>query len=62
MGSRIDKLKLASRGEQLSVNGISVNDYWNGSPGSVAGAQLDVDAIQEFSVLTANYTADMEVE
>jgi len=39
-----------------------VNDCSNGSPGSVAGAQLDVDAIQEFSVLTANYTADMEVE
>ena len=40
------------------VNGISVNDYSNGSPGSVAGAQLGVDAIQEFSVLTANYTAE----
>jgi hypothetical protein len=40
------------------VNGISVNDYSNGSPGSVGGAQLGVDAIQEFSVLTANYTAE----
>jgi hypothetical protein len=40
------------------VNGISVNDYSNGSPGSVAGAQLGVDAIQEFSVLTSNYTAE----
>ena len=40
------------------VNGISVNDYSNGSPGSVQGAQLGVDAIQEFSVLTANYTAE----
>ena len=28
------------------VNGISVNDYSNGSPGSVQGAQLGVDAIQ----------------
>ena len=34
------------------VNGITVNDYSNGSPGSVQGAQLGVDAIQEFSVLT----------
>src|SRR5882762_7361641 len=40
------------------VNGISVDDYSNGSPGSVAGAQLGVEAIQEFSVLTANYTAE----
>ena len=35
-----------------------MNDYSNGSPGSVAGSQLGVDAIQEFSVLTANYTAE----
>jgi len=40
------------------VNGITVNDYSNGSPGSVLGAQLGVDAIQEFSVVTANYTAE----
>ncbi len=40
------------------VNGITVNDYSNGSPGSVQGEQLGVDAIQEFSVLTANYTAE----
>src|ERR1700738_5407917 len=40
------------------VNGITVNDYTNGSPGSVQGAQLGVDALQEFSVLTANYTAE----
>ena len=40
------------------VNGITVNDYSNGSPGSVQGSQLGVDAIQEFSVLTANYTAE----
>jgi hypothetical protein len=40
------------------VNGISVNDYTNGSPGSVLGVQLGVDAIQEFSVLTSNYSAE----
>ena len=40
------------------VNGFSVNDYSNGSPGSVLGAQLGVDAIQEFTVLTSNYTAE----
>ncbi len=40
------------------VNGINVNDYSNGSPGSVEGKQLGVDGIQEFSVVTANYSAE----
>jgi outer membrane receptor protein involved in Fe transport len=40
------------------VNGVSTNDYTNGSPGSVIGANLGVDAIQEFSVLTTDYTAE----
>jgi peptidoglycan hydrolase-like amidase len=31
------------------VNGISINDYTNGSPGSAIGANLGTDAIQEFS-------------
>lgn len=40
------------------VNGISINDYANASPGSVLGGQLGVDGIQEFSVLTTNYSAE----
>src|SRR6202790_730557 len=40
------------------VNGISINDYSNGSPGSTLGVNLGVDAIQEFSVLTGNYPAE----
>jgi carboxypeptidase family protein/TonB-dependent receptor-like protein len=40
------------------LNGISINDYSNGSPGSVLAVQLGVDAIQEFSVLTKNYSAE----
>jgi hypothetical protein len=40
------------------VNGISINDYSNGSPGSVLGVQLGVDGIQEFSVLSNNYSAE----
>lgn len=40
------------------IDGINVNDAWNGSPGSVFGASLGVDAIQEFSVLTSNFTAE----
>jgi hypothetical protein len=40
------------------VDGISINDYSNGAPGSVAGVNLGVDAIQEFSVITANGSAE----
>jgi hypothetical protein len=40
------------------IDGISVNDYANGGPGSVEGSTLGVDAVQEFSVLTSNYSAE----
>ena len=40
------------------LDGISLNDYANGGPGSVLGGNLGVDAIQEFSVITSNYSAE----
>jgi len=40
------------------IDGISVNDYANGGPGSVEGSTLGVEAVQEFSVLTSNYSAE----
>jgi hypothetical protein len=40
------------------VDGININDYSNGAPGSVLGVTLGVDAIREFSVVTTNYTAE----
>jgi len=40
------------------VNGISINDYSNGAPGGASGLNLGVDGIQEFSVLTSDYTAE----
>ncbi|HEY4047484.1 MAG TPA: carboxypeptidase regulatory-like domain-containing protein [Acidobacteriaceae bacterium] len=39
------------------LDGISINDYSNGAPGSVLGINLGVDAIQEFSVITNNADA-----
>src|SRR3989475_2354283 len=39
------------------LDGLSISDYTNGS-GSVAGVTLGVDAIQEFSVITGNYSAE----
>jgi outer membrane receptor protein involved in Fe transport len=40
------------------LNGVIINDYSNAGPGSVLGQNLGVDAIQEFSVLTSDYSAE----
>src|SRR5438445_764032 len=40
------------------LDGALVNDYSNAGPGSVLGQNLGVDAIQEFTVLTSNYSAE----
>src|SRR6516165_10566473 len=40
------------------LDGISINDFSNGGPGSILGGNLGVDAIEEFSVLTSNYSSE----
>jgi hypothetical protein len=40
------------------LDGISFNDYTNDAPGGVMGSQAGVDAIEEFSVLTSDYSAE----
>ena len=40
------------------IDGLVVNDYANGGPGSALRVNLGVDAIREFSVLTDNYSAE----
>ncbi|MDQ2938828.1 MAG: Plug and carboxypeptidase regulatory-like domain-containing protein, partial [Acidobacteriota bacterium] len=40
------------------IDGVSINDYTNGAPGSAGGVNLGADAIKEFSVLVSNYTAE----
>lgn len=62
-GNRGLGLQMAVSGARPQLNnyridGITVNDYANGGPGSVQGGTLGVDAIQEFSVLTSSYTAE----
>ena len=49
-----------SRPQQSSyrVDGVNVNDWLNGGPGSVLGATAGVDSVEEFSVLTSNYSAE----
>ncbi len=39
------------------LDGISVNDYSNGPPGSALGVNLGVDAVEQFTVLKSNYPA-----
>ena len=43
------------RQNDARLDGISVNDYANGSPGSALGVNLGVDAVEQFTVLTSNY-------
>src|ERR1700731_3831058 len=40
------------------LDGVSINDRTNGGPGSVLGGNLGVDAIEEFSVSTSNYSTE----
>jgi hypothetical protein len=40
------------------IDGISVMDYAGGGPGSVAGSALGVDAISQFTVITADYSSE----
>src|ERR1700757_5199245 len=40
------------------LDGVRLKDYAHRAPGSVLGGNLGVDAIQEFSVLTSNYSAE----
>src|SRR5215472_593687 len=40
------------------VDGLSINDYANGAPGSVLGDSLGIDAVEEVSVLGSNYPAE----
>jgi hypothetical protein len=39
------------------LDGISINDYANGAPGSVLGDNLGIDAVEEVAVLGNNYPA-----
>src|SRR5437870_4351080 len=47
------------RQNDARLDGISVNDYANGSPGSALGVNLGVDAVEQFTVLTGNYPAQV---
>ncbi len=39
------------------LDGVNINDYANGGPGSVTGYTLGVDSVQEFTVITSDAPA-----
>jgi hypothetical protein len=57
-GNQISDAGHRTNENNFRVNGISVLDHENNSPGSVLGGALGVDGIAEFSVLTSNYSAE----
>jgi hypothetical protein len=57
-GTQLSVAGTRSAQNNYRQDGISFNDYTNDAPGDVLGAQLGVDAIQEFSILTTNYSAE----
>ena len=55
--------QLAISGQRPQQNnyrfdGVSLNDYGNGGPGSVLGGNLGVDTVEGFSVITSNSPAE----
>jgi hypothetical protein len=46
------------QGNNYELDGVSINDYSSGAPGSITGAVLGVDAVQEFTVVTSDAPAD----
>ena len=45
------------QGNSYRLDGVNINDYANGGPGSVSSVTLGVDAVQEFSVITSDAPA-----
>lgn len=45
------------QGNSYRLDGVNINDYANGGPGSVTGYTLGVDAVQEFTVITSDAPA-----
>ena len=58
LGSQLTITGARPQQNNYLLNGISMNDYANGAPGSILGGNLGVDAVEQFSVLTSNYSAE----
>lgn len=63
INSGTGSVKMSINGARISYNnfmldGSSVNEMQNTTPGSVAGGFTGVDSVQEFQLLTNNYSAE----
>ena len=63
LNSGTGAVKMSINGGRITYNnflldGASVNEVQNTTPGSVAGGFTGVDAVQEFQLLTNNYSAE----
>jgi len=63
LNSGTGAVKMSINGGRINFNnflydGTSVNEVQNSTPGSVAGGFTGVDAVQEFQLLTNNYSAE----
>jgi len=63
INSGTGSVKMSINGGRISFNnfmldGTSVNEVQNTTPGSVAGGFTGVDSVQEFQLLTNNYSAE----
>lgn len=56
-GNQITISGVRPRQNDSRLDGISINDYANSPPGSAAGVNLGVDAVQQITVLSGNYPA-----
>ena len=58
LGDQLSITGARPQGNNYVLNGININDYANASPGSIVGANLGADAIEEFSLITSNSEAN----
>jgi len=58
LGGQVDISGARPQQNNYRLDGVSLNDYANGAPSSILGGSLGVDAIQEFSIFTTNYSAE----
>ncbi len=56
--ARINIAGARTSSNSFLLDGTDVNDFWNNTPGSVAGVSLGVDTVREFKVLVNNYSAE----
>lgn len=57
-GNQISDAGHRPQENSFRIDGINVDDSTNSGPGDVLGGALGVDGIQEFSVITSNYSAE----